>query len=86
MDAIVERVLEHLGREGVQPVTPMGTGKSSSSSGGSSGGEYSAIILGQFHGEADERNLGNAKYTGRDGVHPVLPRCRLMAKAEWKII
>ena len=39
VDTIVERGLEHLGREGVQPVTPMGTGEGSSSSGGSSGGE-----------------------------------------------
>ena len=39
VDAIVERVLERLGREGVQPVTPTGTGEGSSSSGGSSGGE-----------------------------------------------
>ena len=39
VDAIVERVLERLGREGVQPVTPTGAGEGSSSSRGLSGGE-----------------------------------------------
>jgi len=39
VEAIVEWVLERLGREGVQPITPMASGEGSSSSVGATGGE-----------------------------------------------